>query len=162
MVKMLLSLIAIGGVCGALLVGTHNLTATDIKLNREAQARALMTAMLGAPLPDELDIDAEAFGDCSQWVFLQISVPGYAGDIDLRVLWRPENGLTMRVTSHRETPGIGDFIDHQRDPWMTTLDGASVSDIAEVDTVTGATITSNAIKQAARRSALGIEAYCRG
>ena len=108
MVRMLLSLIVIGGACGALLVGTHSLTAADIQLNREAQARELMTAMLGAPLPDDLDIQADVFGDCTQWVFQQISVTGYAGDIGLRVLWQPDGGLIMRVTNHRETPGIGE------------------------------------------------------
>lgn len=162
MVKVLLSLILIGGVCGALLVGTHHLTATEIQLNREAQARALMTEMLGAALPDESDIQAVAFGDCGQWVFQQITVNGYAGDIGLRILWRPNLELAMRVTNHRETPGIGDFIDHQRDPWMTRLDGATADDITNVDNVTGATITTNAIKRAARRSAEAIEAYCRG
>jgi electron transport complex protein RnfG len=161
-VKVLLSLILIGGVCGVLLVGTHHLTATEIQLNREAKARALMTAMLGAPLPDESDIQAATFGNCSRWVFQQITVPGYAGDIALRILWRPEREFTMRVTDHRETPGIGDFIDHQRDPWMTMLDGASAEDIVSVDNVTGATITTNAIRQAAQRSVAGIEAYCRG
>ena len=143
-------------------MGTHSLTAADIQLNREAQARELMTAMLGAPLPDDLDIQADVFGDCTQWVFQQISVTGYAGDIGLRVLWQPDGGLIVRVTSHRETPGIGDFIDHRRDPWMTTLDGASADEINELDNVTGATITSKAIQQGALRSMQNLEAYCRG
>jgi len=162
MIKTLLSLTVIGGVCGVLLVGTHALTAADIRLNREAQARALMTAMLGRALPAELDIQANTVGNCSQWVFQQITVGGYAGNIHLLVLRRPDDRLTMRVTSHRETPGIGDFIDHQREDWMTRLDGSTAAAIAEVDNVTGATITTKAIRLAAQRSAQGIEAYCRG
>ncbi len=160
--KMLLSLVLIGGVCGALLVGTHALTAGDIQLNREAQARALMSAMLGEPLPDDQDIQAQVFGNCATWVFQQINVDGYAGDIDLRVLWRAGDEMTLRVTRHSETPGIGDFIDHQRNPWITGLDGRSAEYVAQIDKVSGATITARAIKLAAQRSAQGIEAFCRG
>lgn len=162
MVKTLLSLVLIGAVCGLLLVGTHRLTADEIQLNREAQARALMTEMLGAPLPAGFDIQASAAGDCADWVFQSITVNGYAGAIDLRVFWRVDEGLVMRVTHHRETPGIGDFIDHSRDPWMATLDGLTATEVANIDAVSGATITTHAIRQAATRAALGLEEHCRG
>ena len=160
--KMLLSLVVIGGVCGTLLTGTHRLTATEIQLNREAQARALMTQMLGEPLPDAMDIQSDAFGDCRTWLFQKILVNGYAGEIELRVLSEADGSLVMRVTRHRETPGIGDFIDHQRDPWIKTLDGLTAQDLTMVDNVSGATITTNAIRLAAQRSAQTREDYCRG
>ena len=121
-----------------------------------------MTDMLGTALPAELDIQAQAFGDCNDWVFQQVTVAGYAGDIDLRVLSRAIDGLVMRVTQHRETPGIGDFIDHRRDPWMGNLDGLGAADFTAVDNVSGATITTNAIRQAAQLSAQALEQYCNG
>ena len=161
MARTLLSLILIGGVCGVLLVGTHHLTADEIQLHREARARALMTEMLGQALPAPLDIQAPAAGDCSDWVFQRVAVNGYAGTINLRVLWRADETLVMRVTQHRETPGIGDFIDHTRDPWIVQLDGLTATEIAHIDNVTGATITTNAIRQAAMRTALDTEDYCR-
>ena len=162
MFRAIFSLLIIGGVCGALLVGTHALTAEDITLNREARARALITAMLGEELPPSTDLQALPIGTCEGWIIQRITVGGYAGDIELLSLWRTPDRLTLRVTSHRETPGIGDFIDHERDAWTPQLDGTSMATFAEVDNVSGATITTNAIRDAAAASAQGVEAYCRG
>ena len=55
----------------------------------------------------------------------------------------------MRVTAHRETPGIGDFIDHERDLWLPARDGQPASGWDNLDAVSGATVTSSAIQRAA-------------
>ena len=161
MVKLFGALILIGGVCGLLLVGTHAFTAEDIRLNRQAQARALMAQMLGQDLAADQDIDANRFGDCDMWVFQRVITNGYAGPIEVLVLWRAAGaGLSLRVTRHRETPGIGDFIDHRRDSWITKLDNQQIDAIAALDNVSGATITFNAMQRAARAATNGVEEYC--
>ena len=152
-VRLCISLAAIGGVCGLLLVGTYRLTAEDIDLNREARARALMTSMLGHPLPVDHDVQADISGHCDAWLFSKINVNGYTGEIRVLALWRAQKDkapiLTLRVLQHSETPGIGDFIDHARDPWITQWDGQTGATYGAIDNVSGATVTSNAIKRAA-------------
>jgi electron transport complex protein RnfG len=122
--------------------------------------------MLGQPLPGQTDIEADVFGSCTTWLFTRTEVDGYAGPIYLTALWRVSQasgdtqGLSMRVIAHRETPGIGDFIDHTRSPWITDLDNTSAQAYAQLDAVSGATITSNAIKRAASEIFNRLEIYC--
>ena len=66
MVRLLFSLVAIGTICGALLVGTHALTRSDIERNREARARALMATMLDEELGQHVDVQAAVFGQCDE------------------------------------------------------------------------------------------------
>ncbi len=133
-----------------LLVATHQITAADIQANREARTRTLLNDMLGEVLPPQISVNEDVFGNCDNWLFTRYEVAGYAGPISLIALWRSNSkGLTLRVLTHRETPGIGDFIDHQRNPWITQLDNAKRHTYTDLDNVSGATITSNAIKRAA-------------
>jgi len=72
-------------------------------------------------------------------------IQGYAGEI--RLLAAFGNGgrlLGARVAEHRETPGLGDFIDVDKSPWMRRF--APTPPLA-VDAVSGATITSEAVKR---------------
>jgi len=156
-------LLAIGGCCGALLVGTHALTEERIASNRAARARMLLAELAGAALPANLNIDQQIFGACERAVFQRVIVNGYAGKIHLTSMWRAaDTTLAMRVTQHRETPGIGDFVDHQRDSWLPAQDRSSAEQFAAVDNVSGATITTKAIRRAAVRSFDKVEAYCGG
>jgi Na+-translocating ferredoxin:NAD+ oxidoreductase RnfG subunit len=165
MVKMALSLVVIGATCGLLLVATDRLTTDEISSNREARTRLLMTDMLGASIDQEIekiwDTQTETFGTCDDWLFSNVESNGYAGTIDLLVLWRRDSGgLVMRVTQHRETPGIGDFIDHSRSDWITALDAQSASAYDELDNVSGATITTAAIRRAAQIAQHQVEDFC--
>ena len=161
MVKQALHLALIASICGGLLVAVDWVTADTIKLNREARARALMTQMLRHPPPTAADIQQARFGTCDEWVFQSISSNGYAGPIELLALWQAQDSsLTLRVTDHRETPGIGDFIDHTKDSWITQLDQTDGQSYANIDTVSGATITTDAIRRAAEIALLGVEDYC--
>ena len=166
LLKVFMPLLIIGALCGVLLVTTNQFTAADIQANREARTRALLEEMLGHALPVQTDIEADLFGDCSNWLFVRNKATGYAGPIHVTALWRAAEtqanttSLTLRVTAHRETPGIGDFIDHTRNPWITDLDQASEAAYADLDAVSGATITSNAIKRAAAEIFNQVEVYC--
>ncbi len=148
MIRALTTVVIIGAACAGLLVATDALTRPDIEYARQARARALAEALLGRALPEGMNPDAAQFGDCPAWLFRRHEANGYAGPIDLLAFYR-SGTLSLRVTAHRETPGIGDFIDHARSSWIPELDGLPVKEWRSLDTVSGATITSDAIRRAA-------------
>jgi electron transport complex protein RnfG len=89
-----------------------------------------------------------------------VAPDGYNGNIFLLVAIR-HNGelLGVRVSQHRETPGLGDAIDEERSEWIHGFAGRSLSnpsasgwrvkrDGGEFDQFTGATITPRAVVKA--------------
>ncbi len=85
---------------------------------------------------------------------------GYSGDIRLLLALRPDGEIiAVRVLEHRETPGLGDAIEHDKSDWMRQFEGRSIDDPTpqrwqadrlggEFDTISSATITSTAVIQA--------------
>lgn len=146
MIRLALPLIAIGTACGVLLVGADALTRERIGENRAAADRALLAEMLAAPIPASVDLYQQAFTDCATFALARTSVVGYAGTIELVLVRRADETAALRVTRHLETPGIGDFIDHRRDAWITRYDGQP-SDGFAVDGVSGATVTTDALQR---------------
>ena len=161
MAKSIIMLILIGSVCATLLTLGDQFTAQQITDNRTVRARALMQDMLSAPLPPLNDPTAPIIGQCDDWLFVSEAAPGYAGEIAGLGLWHADGqGLKVRVTSHRETPGIGDFIDHIRTPWITRWDSGNIQAWTSIDTVSGATITSDAVRQLALQIFQQVEKHC--
>ena len=91
-------------------------------------------------------------------VVLEAVAPqGYGGAIGLLVGIAPDGTLLgVRVTSHRETPGLGDAIEPRKSDWIGRFRGRSLRDPAasgwrvrkdggEFDQFTGATITPRAV-----------------
>ncbi len=82
---------------------------------------------------------------------------GYAGPItSLLAVDAKGQILGVRVLQHTETPGLGDKIEVQRDPWILGFDGLSLDntprkqwavkkDGGQFDQFTGATITPRAV-----------------
>lgn len=82
---------------------------------------------------------------------------GYSGDIRMLVGVAPDGQvLGVRVTSHRETPGLGDKIELKKSDWITRFEGKSLAnperenwavkkDGGAFDQFTGATITPRAV-----------------
>ena len=75
---------------------------------------------------------------------------GYAGQIEFVAAVNGAGLVTgVRVTSHAETPGIGDLIETHKSPWIHSLgarrareaDWRLAEDGGDVDGVSGATIT---------------------
>jgi electron transport complex protein RnfG len=98
-------------------------------------------------------------------VIMNLVAPdGYNGDIRLLAgIYRDGTISGVRVTAHRETPGLGDPIEHQRSDWILGFDGRSLSDPGpegwavrrdggEFDQFTGATITPRAVVEAVERA----------
>lgn len=85
---------------------------------------------------------------------------GYSGDIRLIVGLHPDGEvIAVRTVEHRETPGLGDRIEHQRSDWIEQFRGTSLGEPPAIewkpdrrggqfDTLASATITSSAVIQA--------------
>lgn len=148
--KPLVSLAAIGALCAVLLAGTYAFTGDAIRANREAHAWRVAFELVGEPFPiDGLNWQADRLQLAGDDVLVRGSVQGYAGAIDLLAALRKDpDGVArligVRVTRHRETPGLGDFMELARSPWIKQF---SQRPPAAVDAVTGATITSEAVKR---------------
>jgi electron transport complex protein RnfG len=92
------------------------------------------------------------------------AVDGYNGPIRLLVGIEESGRLAgVRVTSHRETPGLGDAIDAAKSDWILEFAGRSLSDPEPpgwaverdggvFDQFTGATITPRAVVEAVQRA----------
>jgi len=100
-------------------------------------------------------------------VILSPTAPdGYSGSIKLLVGIYLDGTLAgVRVSSHRETPGLGDAIEAQRSDWILDFNGKSLQNLSkkewavkrdrgQFDQFTGATITPRAVVNAVYRSLL--------
>ncbi|MCK4742445.1 MAG: electron transport complex subunit RsxG [Sulfuriflexus sp.] len=93
-----------------------------------------------------------------------VAPDGYSGNIFLLIAIRYDGSLLgVRVSKHKETPGLGDAIEIKRSDWITTFNNKSLSnpitkawrvqkDGGEFDQFTGATITPRAIVKAVHRT----------
>lgn len=153
----------------SLLAGLHTLTRGTIHKNRTLHTAKLLAQVIPAtdtpPLEAKLLIDHkqqalwQAYAE-EQVVAVALVVTakdGYSGDIELLVGVDKQNRISgVRVTKHRETPGLGDKIDRRRSDWIDTFIGLSLKqpntkrwavkkDGGVFDQFTGATITPRAI-----------------
>jgi electron transport complex protein RnfG len=95
-----------------------------------------------------------------------VAPDGYSGDIRLLVgLDMQGNVLGVRVTAHRETPGLGDGIETRKSDWIRAFEGQSLGNPpveawtvkkngGAFDQFTGATITPRAVVHAVRDTLL--------
>lgn len=103
-------------------------------------------------------------------LFVVTALDGFSGPIRL-LIGIDEQGIVTatRVLGHRETPGLGDFIDSAKSDWIDQFADKSLSapdrilwalgrDGGEFDQVTGASITSRAVVKAIRTTLLYFEA----
>ncbi|MCX8087360.1 MAG: electron transport complex subunit RsxG [Rhodocyclaceae bacterium] len=101
---------------------------------------------------------------------LEAATPeGYSGEIRLILAVRADGHLAgVRVTRHKETPGLGDYIDPKKDkhkaaPWIRQFDGRHLGDTplekwrvkkdgGVFDARAGATISARAVTHATARA----------
>ncbi|MGB1951118.1 MAG: electron transport complex subunit RsxG [Marinobacter sp.] len=104
-------------------------------------------------------------GDRTVGMILPAVAPdGYSGDIRLLVgIDTDGRVLGVRVTSHRETPGLGDRIETKKSDWILSFNGRSLGDPRPdrwnvkknggvFDQFTGATITPRAVVKAVQKT----------
>jgi electron transport complex protein RnfG len=89
---------------------------------------------------------------------------GYSGDIKLLIAIRADGSISgVRVLAHKETPGLGDYIDVAHGNWIKLFNDESVNktpveqwrvkkDSGKFDYMVGATITPRAVVKAVLKS----------
>lgn len=172
-------------VVGTLLLSSTFLATHDPIAKSEAQARmALFRQILPENLHDNdllrdaikipaggelnnreetLAYRARLNGQPSAIILETVAPDGYSGDIKLLVAVRADGELVgVRVLSHKETPGLGDYIDIGHSDWIkNNFDGQSLAKTADAgwkvkkdggnfEYMTGATITPRAVVKAVR------------
>lgn len=179
--KAALSLALIGLLAALLLSGVDRLTREPIAAAEQRRALATLTELVPAasfdndPVSDRIErpapglnqpavIHRARMNDQPVALIFDVTTPrGYSGDIRLLVALDPDGiVLGVRVLAHRETPGLGDRIEAQRSDWIHQFRGRSLGDPApqrwtssrrggDFDTLTAATVTTNAVVDAVLR-----------
>ncbi len=103
-------------------------------------------------------------------VILPVVAPdGYTGAIQGIVGIRPDGSIQgVRVTAHKETPGLGDKVEIRKSSWIEGFNGHSLSqpeesrwkvkkDGGSFDQMTGATITPRAIVKSVKNALIYFE-----
>ncbi len=180
-----LTLLVFAVISAALLSGTHELTRDRIAASERAAQLKLLAQTLPAGgfdndlvqtarvLPADprlgLRLGSQAWTATRHGqpvaVVLEAAAPdGYAGEIRLLVGILADGQVSgVRVTGHRETPGLGDYIERGKSDWIEQFEGKSLvnpparswrvrKDGGTFDAVAGATITPRAVIGAVRRS----------
>lgn len=144
----------------------------DEVLPRTEYDNALLNDTLTLPATAELGLGeattlfrARRAGQPAALIFEAVAPDGYAGKIRLILAVRADGGIAgVRVTQHKETPGLGDYIEINKDknkarPWITQFTGLSLATVAardwkvkkdggRLDYHTGATVTPRAVSKA--------------
>lgn len=141
-------------------------------LPRESHDNSLLDDTLPAPVGGELLRLAEPRpvyrarrnGEVTALIVPARAPDGYSGNIDLLVGVRRDGSIAgVRVLNHRETPGLGDKIEHRKSGWISSFRGRSLENTLAADWAvqkdggifdqfTGATITPRAVINATRRT----------
>lgn len=115
--------------------------------------------LLGNHLPGKANI-ARLDNKVSGVILEAIAHDGYSGDIKLLIAINADGTVSgVRVLTHKETPGLGDYIDITRSNWIKNFDKESLAktpaqqwqvkkDGGQFDYMAGATITPRAVVKA--------------
>jgi len=123
------------------------------------------TPELGLNAPSRVH-RARRGGEPVALVFEAAAPDGYSGRIGLLLAVRADGRLAaLRVTQHKETPGLGDYIDPKKDrnkqaPWIAQFDNRAFvagewrvrKDGGTIDQRAGATVSARAVASASRRA----------
>ncbi len=179
------TLAAIAAICTALVAFTYQLTDERIAANEQAWLeQSLQPALSGLffdsgvsesvvtiPAPHELPGSEDAIiyrvysGESPVAALFVVSArDGYAGAIRMLVGVGIDGTVTgVHVLAHRETPGLGDWIESSKSDWVKQFDGRSLTnpraegwkikrDGGEFDQLTGASVTPRAIVKAVKET----------
>lgn len=144
----------------------------DEVLPRAEYDNALLSDTLNLPPTPQLGLDepstlyrARKGGKPAGLVFEAVAPDGYAGKIRLLIALRADGTVAgVRVTQHKETPGLGDYIEVRKDknkarPWITQFADISLAQVTDsewkvkkdggrIDFYAGATVTPRAVSKA--------------
>ncbi|MAR89798.1 MAG: electron transporter RnfG [Pseudomonadales bacterium] len=168
----------LGGMCylmSMLLIGGNQTTSDLIDQHLLNDKLALLDQVMPPSRYDNDPVAAAQWVSAGQWsqqaveimpatrggvltgAALQMTVPGWGGPINF-IMAVDQTGeiLGVRVISHKETPGLADKIEIDKDHWITGFEGHSLAntprvqwavkkDNGDFDQFTGATITPRAM-----------------
>jgi len=144
----------------------------DEVLPRSEYDNALLQDTVALPPTPELGLGdpstlyrARRGGQPAALVFEAVAPDGYAGKIRLIVAIRTDGKVAgVRVTQHKETPGLGDYVEPRKDknkarPWITQFNELALAehearewkvrkDGGRIDYHAGATVTPRAVTKA--------------
>ena len=113
---------------------------------------------------------ARVGGEATAVILEATARDGYSGDIKLLMAVHKDGSLGgVRVISHKETPGLGDYIDITHSNWIKSFDHLSLGtrsnvqwkvkkDGGQFDYMAGATITPRAVVKATHQALTYVEA----
>lgn len=154
----------------------EKLQMVDAVLPRDAYDNDLLADYLTLPPTMALGLDADSRlyrarknGEPVALVLETAAPDGYSGRIALILAVEASGRLkAVRVTQHKETPGLGDYIDPKKDrnkkrPWITQFNDIGFDDLpmdrwrvkkdgGHFDQMAGATISARAVTNATRRA----------
>jgi electron transport complex protein RnfG len=169
----------------AVLASTYFMTHDAIVKSEEAEKMKLINQIVPAALfdndiiQDKLSVPASELlgtgdstiayrarlkGEPTVVVLESVAPDGYSGRIALILAVRANGELAgVRVVAHKETPGLGDYIELPKSPWIKGFDGKSRAvykdadwkvkkDGGQFDHMAGATITPRAIVKAVNKA----------
>lgn len=134
------------------LVTSPIIHAAEEKAAAEARAEVLAEAVDfeeidPALLPDYI-LEAYEGSDNSGYVFI-LTQKGYGGDIKLICGIRPDGSIeAIKTLDHSETSGIGSKVVDNKSGYSDNFAGKTYDNYSEVDSISGATISSTAYKNA--------------
>jgi len=180
-----LTLLVFSVVCAGLLAGTYLATLPRIDAAVQAEKRQLLaqtlpmggfdnnlvedarplapSPLLGLRRPGQAYL-ATHRGQPIGVVLESVAPDGYAGEIRLLVGILADGRIAgVRVTTHKETPGLGDYIEAEKSSWIHQFQGKSLEapdetgwqvrkDGGRFDYMAGATITPRAVVAAVHKS----------
>ena len=154
----------------------------DEVLQRSEYDNDLLSDTIALPATPELALTdptllyrARKNGQPVALVFEAVAPDGYAGKIRLVMAVRANGEVAgVRVTQHKETPGLGDYVEVKKDknkarPWITQFNGMSLAQVTakewkvkkdggRIDNYAGATVTPRAVAKAVLKAAKWAEA----
>ncbi|GAB2180696.1 electron transport complex subunit RsxG [Denitratisoma sp. agr-D3] len=174
----------------ALMAATYFATKPAIEASAAAEKLQMINAVLSSDrydnelLKDTISLPATAAlgtddsttlyrarknGEASALILEAVAPDGYSGKIRLILAVKANGELAaVRVTEHKETPGLGDYIDPKKDrnkarPWITQFNDVGFEQIpvaefkvkkdgGRIDQMSGATISPRAVTNAVRRA----------
>jgi electron transport complex protein RnfG len=128
-----------------------------------SQVTIAPNTLLGNRLPSIANV-AKQQQQTAGVILEAIAHDGYSGDIKLLIAIRADGSISgVRVLAHKETPGLGDYIDIAHGNWIKLFDNESLEKTAaekwqvkkdggQYDYMVGATITPRAVVKAVKQA----------
>lgn len=160
-VRMALTLLIIGALCGGLLSVANGVTAPVIQAREKAQFLEALKGFFPEVEDSEvLEIEGEEYYNCKDasgkfiGVVAKVKAKGYGGEISYELAVNDSGDIIgIRISEHGETAGIGDVI--TKPQFQERIIGLNFADPitagVDVDVVSGATVSSSGMISSIRR-----------